>query len=77
MDLRIAEISTHFVKKPRKTSIPNEMKPSRIKGLGWKEGVFHSNRDWRTLREWTPEAGLSNQWLGQLINIYDMTCHLT
>lgn len=48
MDLRIAEISTHFVKKPRKTSIPNEMKPSRIKGLGCKEGVFHSNRDWRT-----------------------------
>lgn len=34
MDLRIAEISTHFVKKPRKTSMPNEMKPSKIKGLG-------------------------------------------
>ncbi|MEE3936178.1 hypothetical protein V2I68_11505 [Pseudomonas viridiflava] len=29
------------------------------------------------LREWTPEAGLSNQWLGQLMNIYYMTCRLT
>lgn len=69
MDLRIAEISTHFVKKPRKTSIPNEMKPSRIKGLGCKEGVFHSNRDWRS-RVWFSGAG-------DIINIYDNTFNLT
>lgn len=32
--------------------------------------AFHLNRDWR-------KTDLSNQWLRQLMNIYDMICHLT
>lgn len=40
--------------------------------------VHDSNRSASaSLREWTSETDLSNQWLRQLMNIYDMSCRLT
>lgn len=39
--------------------------------------TLHEHEGHGPLREWTSETDLSNQWLRQLMSIYDMIRHLT